>query len=1057
MTRRHFRRFVFYPVMLLTGLIALIWLAAPVIAKHYLTEYFARQNAHFAIDGLSIDFFPPKIELENLVVSRQKNTLLTLESALLEVKILPLVNHTLRISGASIEGLKLLVEQQEQHWMLAGIKLDQESNKAEALLKEAERLEDAGAIAGQPWRIELPRFTLANSEMTLSRQVDLTQAAQIDRFSLNALTVTQLSGIGPDWQGEVALSGRINAATFDVASQFDYSPEQLNASVSMKKMRLPIASVKHFLPAQFNAARGRLGMDGQFQLSQAVGEAAYELSNINLNARAEQLDLALNEQQHFATESTTIALTQGKVQFLAGKRLQITGGLELESQQTQLAQASQNLQFASLNLSLPLELTQDEQGLTLTSVDSKLALADLSLAQADSAMGMDNLSMSLKNLAFALDPQNSVSLSVDSTLESENLSLTQADSAIGMDNLDMSLKNLVIALDPQNSFTVSVDSAFESEGLSLQQANISANYQAFNAASVLVLTQQTGEISVQNSMLAIELNGFEASQIDGKQVSLDDLQLSADKFDMLLADKQAPSLTGANINMASQSFDSLLASDKRMAAWQSANLTELSFHSQGDVLEVAFGLLDMAELRFSEPLGVSQQQASSANNHNALPPLAHIGRLQIAQLNANEKGANIHIITAEAVNTKLLFDAQSRLENLVFMSEDAVSAEEPSVDFANDKTNANNSVPVAVEEAPTTLDMAPDSPQTLVVEPAYYLILEAFDMLGDSSIYLQDQSIEPILQRTLAIEALSLRKLNTQDKQQATVLSLQARQDKYTTIKSDITLWPLAERLTMESKLEIKEAELPPYSSYIAKVLGYQIDSGQLDLALKLKAQDGVLQGNSHIILREFDLGGRQESSAMMKSGAVPLNITVGILKDSNDNIELNIPLSGNVDNPEFGWQNFLIQPVRNALFKASSNYVLQTFVPYANVITIVQFAGEQLLKIRVEPLVFEAGNGNLTATQTAYLEQLSALMQAKPDSQLKACGVSSYLDFGLEHRPESLDQTMQANAKALAQQRASNLKDYLVQEGIRSARIFLCSPAVDLAEGSKPRVELNF
>ena len=42
----------------------------------------------------------------------------------------------------------------------------------------------------------------ANSDMTLSRQVDLTQAAQIDRFTLNALTVTELSGIGPDWQGD---------------------------------------------------------------------------------------------------------------------------------------------------------------------------------------------------------------------------------------------------------------------------------------------------------------------------------------------------------------------------------------------------------------------------------------------------------------------------------------------------------------------------------------------------------------------------------------------------------------------------------------------------------------------------------------------------------------------------------------------------------------------------------------------------------------------------------------------------------------------------------------
>ncbi|MCW4629769.1 OmpA family protein [Marinomonas rhodophyticola] len=219
--------------------------------------------------------------------------------------------------------------------------------------------------------------------------------------------------------------------------------------------------------------------------------------------------------------------------------------------------------------------------------------------------------------------------------------------------------------------------------------------------------------------------------------------------------------------------------------------------------------------------------------------------------------------------------------------------------------------------------------------------------------------------------------------------------------------------------------------------MGYQIDSGQLDLDLKLKSKNGILDGTSHVLLREFDLGGRQDSSTVIKAGAVPLNIAVSVLKDSDNNIGLDIPLSGDIENPAFGWQDFLLLPVRKALFSASSTYLMQTFVPYANVISIAQFAGDQLLRIRVEPLIFTAEDSNLNESQAVFLQQLSALMKDKKDSQLKACGIASYLDLGLPSPPVSIDDESKEKARVLAQKRADHLKDYLVNEGIASSRIF--------------------
>jgi hypothetical protein len=512
-------------------------------------------------------------------------------------------------------------------------------------------------------------------------------------------------------------------------------------------------------------------------------------------------------------------------------------------------------------------------------------------------------------------------------------------------------------------------------------------------------------------------------------------------LDVEQANQQPPAIKGTNLNLTSESLDSMLTNKKRIASWKNADISGLSFTQQDKDFDASLAQLNVMDLTVSELI-------SDVGSKQTLPPLSRIGSIKVEKVNATQDGAKIKQVTLDSAKVSLILDAQKRIENLVFVDANQQKSPEP--------TLKNSNIP-REKDAKNVINNTKDAEQNPAFKAPYYIILDAYDTTGTSSIYVQDKSISPMLQRTLDIDTLSLRNLNTQKKDQATVLALKARNGKYATLQSDVTVWPLADELTLKSDLVIREAELPPYSSYIASVLGYQIDSGQLDLDLKLNADKGVLSGNSHILLREFDLGGRKDSSTVIKAGAVPLNIAVGILKDSDNNIDLDIPLSGDIENPAFGWQDFLLLPVRKALFSASSTYLMQTFVPYANVISIAQFAGDQLLKIRVEPLIFEAEDDELNDAQDAFLTQLVALMKDKKDSQLKACGIASYLDLGLEKPPVSIDDDTKETARDLAQKRADHLKDYLVKEGISSSRIFLCSPEVDLSKSSKPRVELNF
>ncbi|MEO9273410.1 DUF748 domain-containing protein [Marinomonas sp. 5E14-1] len=916
MTRRHFRNFIFFPFSVLVIIVILIWIATPFIAKHYLTTFFQEQGEEASVDTISVDFFPPKIDIKNLVVTKQQQETLSLKHATFEVRIWPLLARTVRISEASIDGFQVTLAQQEKDWIVAGINTSQyfaeEAEEKEPAVKETPSENSA------PWSINLPTFSFTDSQLYLSRQLNPKTPAQLDSFTLKKLTVKDLSGQGKSWNGEISLSALVNQARFSVSSLFDYSPEETSLDVKIEDTLLPIDSFQNFIPEPYNKTIGKLSLDGQLQLEQTQvnNEPFIEIKQLVLNSVIEDLDLSLNNGERVQTKSTALSISQSTIQFSSAEKLKATANITLKSQNT-----------------------------------------------------------------------------------------------------------------------------------SFNQEDIIASYESFDFENALSVEMNDGLLTAQNNQLSINIQGLKGSFEEDKKVSIETVSLTAEQINADIDSQQAPSIIGTNLQFESTSFDSFLTDDKRIASFDKTGFNGLSFTQKGEVFDVALDLFGVDNLTFSEAL------TASGESQKALPALTYVGKIQVQNIKADSKGVSIDSIISDTVKVNTIISSNKALANLVFQEE-------------QDSETASNTIPQAslqgsgspkASDAQHAIENTPNAEQEPAFKAPYYVALKSFDITGESAVHVQDQSIKPALQRTLNIDTLSLRDLNTQDKEQATVLSLKARNGKYSTLDSNITIWPLADALTMQSTLVVKEAELPPYSSYIANALGYQIDSGQLNLDLKLDADNGVLDGNSHVLLRQFNLGGRQESNSVIKAGAVPLNIAVGILKDSDDNIDLDIPLSGNVNNPEFGWKSFLVQPVRAALYKVSSNYLMQTFIPYANVITIAQFAGEQLLKVRVEPLIFTAEEIQLNSSQDTFLEQLVALMKDKQESQLKACGVTSYLDLGFEKPPAELNDKMKALALNLAQERADNLKGFLVEKGISSSRILICSPEVDLSKSSQPRVELNF
>jgi hypothetical protein len=123
-----------------------------------------------------------------------------------------------------------------------------------------------------------------------------------------------------------------------------------------------------------------------------------------------------------------------------------------------------------------------------------------------------------------------------------------------------------------------------------------------------------------------------------------------------------------------------------------------------------------------------------------------------------------------------------------------------------------------------------------------------------------------------------------------------------------------------------RNIEMSPYSPYTIKFAGRKIARGKIDLDLRYQLTDRQLVGANRIVIDELELG---EKVPHPDAVDLPLGLAVALLKDSEGRIDLDMPVSGSLDDPEFGigkviWKAFvnLITRIATAPFRLLGNLI---------------------------------------------------------------------------------------------------------------------------------------
>jgi hypothetical protein len=365
-----------------------------------------------------------------------------------------------------------------------------------------------------------------------------------------------------------------------------------------------------------------------------------------------------------------------------------------------------------------------------------------------------------------------------------------------------------------------------------------------------------------------------------------------------------------------------------------------------------------------------------------------------------------------------------------------------------------NTLPFTNREADET---APATEQ-----PAGRVSVGLITVTGDSAMVLIDETVEPVFNTRIDFTGARLQDIDNSRPEQHSPVSIKGRIGKHSRIDVAGTMQPFAPEPGVDLVLQLEGIALTQLSPYMADAMGYVLESGQLDADSTLKLDRGQLDANNTLTIRELELTPADNESGQSLDAllAVPLNTALDMLRDRHNTIVLELPVSGDMDQPDFDISDVINTAVGAAIKQGSLTYLTMALQPYGSLITVARLAGEHVTRVRLKPVTFGPGSVVHMEESYGYLEKVAGILKDRPGVNVKICGLAVDEDrpeMGL--KPASKDREDPEGEQkllTLAGQRAAAVKDHLVEEHrVTASRLVACQPHIDEDEEAEPRVDL--
>lgn len=446
------------------------------------------------------------------------------------------------------------------------------------------------------------------------------------------------------------------------------------------------------------------------------------------------------------------------------------------------------------------------------------------------------------------------------------------------------------------------------------------------------------------------------------------------------------------LNIAISQFDSLgktpfnlsLETDLNNEGQLSAN-GQVQLQPIGANLQVRTRNIDLQLARpYLEPLVRIQLRSGLAQSD------LHVVLAGVAPLQLNVSGeaqiSQLHIVDAERKRDLLKWQ-QLQLSGIDYQGNsliiNKVALQQPYARFIINENLTTNFSELLVEQ--------PDnSNKTDTSDPLGVRI--GGISITDGSANFADFSLRPNFATAIGQLNGSIGTIDNQSTRPATV-DVSGKVDRYAPVTIKGALTPFDPMNSLDIATRFRNVELTTLTPYSGKFAGYRIRKGRLNLDLHYQIEQGQLNAKNKVLLEGLQLGEQVDSPDAVD---LPIRLAIALLKDSKGNIDLELPVTGNLDDPQFSVMPIVWQTLRNLVVRAVQ-------APFKFIAGLVGGSDQDLSEV-----VFSAGSETLDSGAESTLTTLSAALQERPALTLEVEGMSSAQADGPQLASERLNQEYQ-------------------------------------------------
>lgn len=247
-------------------------------------------------------------------------------------------------------------------------------------------------------------------------------------------------------------------------------------------------------------------------------------------------------------------------------------------------------------------------------------------------------------------------------------------------------------------------------------------------------------------------------------------------------------------------------------------------------------------------------------------------------------------------------------------------------------------------------------------------------IIEDGKLAYTDRTMEPAF--TTSVDRLkgSVTGLSNISPQEGKI-ALQGRVDGVADMDFEGTLGALGTEDVSNLRLMMEGLSLPALSPYFGRYLGYGVDSGKLKLNLDYKIAGSRIDASNRVVMDRLELGSAVPSDQAVNA---PVKLGLALLRDGSGVIEVNLPISGNLANPDFSVGQVVMRAFVNLLVKAAAS----PFTMLGSIAELAGLSGEELGKVSFVP-----GSVKLAQGEAEKLAALADGLRERPNLLLNIRG----------------------------------------------------------------------